>query len=90
MENKLKVQDFREVDWQLEYSSGYLGWRNINSDSEIYEHWIYDSDFQKQKQLFEDYQRDFRLLYEFRLDSLPLGQVCDAVILDFLDKKYNK
>lgn len=82
------IMNFNSLDWKQEYSSGFDGYRNINSNSDEYMNWIYAQTYNARKNLKNEYYKEFNLINEFRRDCLEFGKYPDVVIFDYLDKKY--
>jgi len=76
--------DFKEEDWKFETGSGYNGFRNTETDE-----WVYPDVYFNRLKRFKDYEKDYELIREFRLECLPFGKYGDIVIQDFLNEKYD-
>ncbi len=85
-----QIFNFNDCDWQFERSSGYAGSRNINENSPEYMKWLSADEEWEMKSIKRDYSADFKLIADFRLDQLSLGEYPDYHIHEFLNKKYFK
>lgn len=83
---KDQIIGFKESDWEFRRSSGFSGYDHKDHPGNE-QKWIYEADFNRRKILRDEYEKAFKLLYDFRLEQLPLGQVPDYHIHDFLDKQ---
>lgn len=89
---KVEITEFNPNDWVFRRSSGYPGYDHKDNIDDLgrpdESKWIYQYDFDKRTQLKQDYEKDLRLLREFRMTSLPLGLCPDYMLIEFLDNKY--
>lgn len=83
-----QIFNFNDDDWTFERSSGYCGQRNTNEDSPEYMQWISCDEEHERKCLKRQYEADYKLIHDFRLDQLPFGKYPDYHIHEFLNKKY--
>lgn len=84
---KEQILGFNEEDWIFRRSSGYAGFDHknyLNNEQK----WIYEDDFYAMKTLKKQYEYEYKLLSDFRLDQLPLGEYPDYHIQEFLNKKF--
>lgn len=86
---KEEILNFEESHWIFRRSSGYAGFDHINHPNDESK-WIYMQDFDDRKALKEKYQKDYKLLSDFRSECLPFGEYPEYVLQEFLDKKYFK
>lgn len=80
-----KINSFDNQEWSFERSSGYPGFRH-----RITNEWIYQNEARQREIVKQDFERDLKLLHDFRRDSLPFGEYPDYVLLEFLEKKYKE
>lgn len=76
---------FNENEWHAEYSSGFIGYKHNH-----YGEWIYEEDYNKLRDLNIQYEKDYKLIAEFRSECLPFGEYPEYVIQEFLKNKYEK
>jgi len=86
---KDQVIGFKESDWVFRRSSGYAGYDHKDHPGDEHK-WIYEADYIERKRLKKEYEKDYKLIHDFRLDQLSFGQVPDYHIQNFLDKRYFK
>jgi len=84
-----EILGFKPSDWEFRRSSGYAGYDHIDHPNDESK-WIYEADYNRRKSLKADYEYDYQLIHDFRLDQLPLGEYPDYHIQEFLNKKYFK
>lgn len=85
-----QIFEFNDCDWVFERSSGYAGSRNINKNSKDYGKWLSADEEWEMTSIKRQYEEDYKLIADFRLDQLPLGEYPDYHIQEFLNKKYFK
>jgi hypothetical protein len=86
---KEQVLEFKESDWEFRRSSGYAGYDHKDSPNNE-QTWIYENDYSKRKSLKAQYEYEYKLISDFRLDQLPFGEYPDYHIQEFLNKKFFK
>ena len=84
---KDEVLNFNEDDWVYRRSSGYCGYDRKNHPGDESK-WIFEEQFYARRSVRDDYDRDYKLIADFRLDQLPLGEYPDYHIQEFLNNKY--
>ena len=85
MNNIDRIKSFDETEWVPETSSGYTGYRNTKTGE-----WIYSKQFYKRDMLVYLFEEKLKFLHDFRCDALPFGEYPDYVLLEFLNKYFDK
>ena len=84
---KQQILDFKESDWIFRRSSGYGGFDHKDFPNDE-QKWIYMQDYDDRKSFKQQYERDYKLLSDFRNECLPFGEFPECVLQEFLNKKY--
>ena len=87
---KEQILGFNESDWLFERSSGHGGYRNIDKYSKEFNKWVCTQEFLNYRLEKNCYEKDYKLISEFRGECLPFGEYPEYVIQEFLNKKYFK
>lgn len=80
-----RYQNFKEEEWQLEYSNLYVCYRNKHSGERIT-----NEEFHREVDFKKDYDKKIKFLHDFRLESLPFGEYPDYVLHEFLNKHFEQ
>jgi hypothetical protein len=85
MNNIDLIKSFSSNNYSVEYSSGHRGYRhNLTSE------WVYDRKYFDRMKLKYELEEKIKFLSQFRSECLPFGEYPDFVLMEFLDKYFDK
>ncbi len=85
MNNIDRIKSFNANDYVSERSSGYSGYRHINTGE-----WITVDMFQKRVDLVRELEEKLEFLDRFRSKYLPFGKYPDYILLEFINTHFKK